>query len=422
MCSNKSGGIVATLNLQVSSISDDGAGNNEESTFEIDTLGSSLYVGDDWEFTDYIGLRFLTNNIPKNCEIISAKLRLKGKYNVGVNTVATIIKGIDEDNTNTFLADPFESWEDFIARQTTDNEVAWNVPAVVIEEWYETPDLKDIVQEIVDRENWQENNAIGFVISSNDGTGNNDSRGFSAYDDGSEDAPTLIIEYTPVSQTFESSDIWTAPAGVTQVTVTARAGGAAGSPNGSNNARAGGGGGGGAYTKGTIDVTPGNTYNVTVGAAVTSGNGQLSRVIGDSLTVAANGGLTSINRIGGAGGAAVTGGNIIASYKGGNGGTASNSNNQGGGGGGEGGCSDKAGGNGLANVGTTGGAGGTGGDGGDGGKGGNNSQAGTGGTIRGGGGGGAGGNNNTQGAGARGEVLLEWSVSVEDTNKMFQLF
>lgn len=103
--------------------------------------------------------------------------------------------------------------------------------------------------------------------------------------------------------TFNASGTWTAPAGVTSVTVEAWGGGGAG--GGQNlGSDGGGGGGGGAYSKVvSLPVTPGNNYTVTVGAGgigVSGGNGGAG---GDSYflntsTVLAKGGAGGLRSTG----------------------------------------------------------------------------------------------------------------------------
>ncbi|MFA6077604.1 MAG: hypothetical protein WC724_01145 [Candidatus Paceibacterota bacterium] len=66
------------------------------------------------------------------------------------------------------------------------------------------------------------------------------------------------------SQTFTSSGTFFVPSGVTALTVYVAGGGGAGA--GGTNEGAGAGGGGGGYSSGTIAVSPGGAYGVTVGA------------------------------------------------------------------------------------------------------------------------------------------------------------
>jgi MSHA biogenesis protein MshQ len=125
---------------------------------------------------------------------------------------------------------------------------------------------------------------------------------------------------------------WTAPAGVTSVTVEAWGGGGAGGGN-PTSSDGGGGGGGGGYSKSTITVVPGNNYTVTVGAGGTGVVGSNGNPGGQSFfinaaTLRANGGAggavaTTVGGAGGAGGALGVG---TTRYAGGNGGVGLNNN------------------------------------------------------------------------------------------------
>jgi hypothetical protein len=84
--------------------------------------------------------------------------------------------------------------------------------------------------------------------------------------------PPKILGADAATQTFVTSGQWQAPTDVTSVTVETWGGGGAGGGRGTSNGQSGG-GGGGAYAKAVISVTPGNTYNYTVGTAVSGGTG-----------------------------------------------------------------------------------------------------------------------------------------------------
>ena len=134
---------------------------------------------------------------------------------------------------------------------------------------------------------------------------------------------------------------WTAPEGVTKVSVVAIGGGGAG---GAQYYAGGGGGGGGVGWKSRITVVPGSSYTVQVGAGgigVTANAGGIGTPGGDSYfidnTVVLGGGggagqgssdNTNVNRAGGAGGTFVGDGGSA----GGAGGTSSNDTAGGGGG------------------------------------------------------------------------------------------
>jgi hypothetical protein len=141
---------------------------------------------------------------------------------------------------------------------------------------------------------------------------------------------------TTQTYTTTGTSSWTAPAGVTSVTL--QAWGAGGAGGGSNiNKKAGSGGGGGAYTlNNSVSVIPGNIYvnAITVGAGGTGStgnngtNGQASSVA-FGTTVSANGGS-----FGWANSATPGSGGAAGTYSGGNGGSGlQNVNGPGGGGG-----------------------------------------------------------------------------------------
>lgn len=208
------------------------------------------------------------------------------------------------------------------------------------------------------------------------------------------------------TQTFTSSGTWVAPNGVTGVTVKARGGGGGGA---SVKNTGGGGGGGGAYSEGVVSVTPGNSYNVIVGAQVNQEVDGNPSYFGDGSVVKAAGGSTTTTATGAAGGSSnpsYTIGTVV--YEGGGGGNGHTTGDVGGGGGGGAGSDGNGGTGGTATANTpgTGGVGGTGG--GNGGNGGPDGGTGGTGSAPGGGGGGA---ETTGGIGARGEVYLEWNLS-----------
>lgn len=166
---------------------------------------------------------------------------------------------------------------------------------------------------------------------------------------------------TPTTTVFNTAGTttWTAPSGVTSVDVECwGGGGAGGGASTSNGDNVGGGGGGGAYTKATVTVVPGTTYNVVIGAAAVGGSGNGP----DGASSTFGTGSTLVTGAGGKGGTADTGGGGgggVGTYNGGNGGAGLFANaDTGGGGGGAG-----AGGNGgngdvpMISSGGTGGAG-----------------------------------------------------------------
>lgn len=208
---------------------------------------------------------------------------------------------------------------------------------------------------------------------------------------------------------FTTSGTWTAPFGVTEITVEVWGGGGGGAiVDGGNSSSAGG--GGGAYASDVIFVTPGTTYNFTVGLGGAAGTNGGDTFFDDGSQVFAQGGFSGVNATGGIGGAATSSTGTFA-FSGGNGGDGTTigtpiPNRAGGGGGGSAFTDGNGlnGGNGqLNNPGIGGDGTGPGGDGGDGG------EVGLPGIAPGGGGGG-GGRNADSGAGADGQLIISFST------------
>lgn len=238
---------------------------------------------------------------------------------------------------------------------------------------------------------------------------------------------TGVVSGAGGSATFTASSSWTAPTGVSAVTV--ECWGAGGSGGGSEQyyygSGAGGGGGGGGFSAGTVPVTAGSSYQVTVGVGGNSASGTAS---------GNNGGPSSFTGDAGSGGAPATitagGGQRGFSSSAGNSGEggAGGSGDWTGGTGGQGGSYDGGGGGGGAGDGSDGGSGGHpaagagGAGGGSGGAGGNtggeyggSEAGGANGGSPGGGGGGGGtpqipdSGPSASGDGARGMVILSWT-------------
>jgi hypothetical protein len=145
-------------------------------------------------------------------------------------------------------------------------------------------------------------------------------------------APTA----SAATDTFETAGTftWTAPAGVTSVTVSVWGGGGkGGSISGGSGETTGGGGGGGAYsTKTNIAVTPGTGYSVIVGAGSSSTAAGGDSYFIDASTVLAKGGnsVADNNNNGVSGGASASGVGTNK-YSGGSGANGSGNGNRGGG-------------------------------------------------------------------------------------------
>ena len=99
---------------------------------------------------------------------------------------------------------------------------------------------------------------------------------------------------------------WTAPCGVTSITVQAWGGGGAGGGSIANNSKGGAGGAGGTYVSSIISVTPNNTYNLFVGTGASGSSGA-----GAQGGFSWFGTTSTLYAEGGKGGAAANGGTVL---------------------------------------------------------------------------------------------------------------
>lgn len=102
------------------------------------------------------GMRWTNITIPQGATISSAYLKLCCLGTYTVNTVRSKIRGDDEDNASTF-----SNLADFDGRPRTIAMVYWdNIPPWDEGVWYTSPDIKTVIQEIIDRPGWSSGNAL----------------------------------------------------------------------------------------------------------------------------------------------------------------------------------------------------------------------------------------------------------------------
>jgi hypothetical protein len=155
------------------------------------TNATSVIVGNFSGDVYDIGLRFDNVTVPQGAIINSATLTLTASTDESDPSTATVLKGIDEDDTAVYSSSSRPS-----QRPKTSATVSYDIPATTKNVEYDFPEIKTLVQEIVDRAGWASGKALGLVIEDN-GNPSGDLKRFWAYDAGSS-YPKLVITYTPV--------------------------------------------------------------------------------------------------------------------------------------------------------------------------------------------------------------------------------
>lgn len=148
----------ASYSQKVTALSDDAqAVGNPGGTFGLGTpLGFGDFVGANMS----ISMRWLNLSMPRGSTILSANVTFYSYSTKTDDDVNTNIFGEDADNATTFT-----DRADWDARNRTSSFVAWDaLPSWNLGSQYTTPDLTDIIQEIVNRTGWDRGNPIVIFV------------------------------------------------------------------------------------------------------------------------------------------------------------------------------------------------------------------------------------------------------------------
>ena len=164
------GCVVATENAQIATGVDDVENSGSG--------GSQL----DFQPGNNIGLRFQNIDVPQGATILNAFITITARRNDTGATTDINIFGENADNPS--------SYGNVNSRSKTTEFELWEPTSWTQNVSYDTPNLKDIVQEIVNRGGWNEGNAMAFIMET---TGPN--RRGRSYNDSPTQAPRLSITY-----------------------------------------------------------------------------------------------------------------------------------------------------------------------------------------------------------------------------------
>jgi len=184
-----------TVSIRVASTMDDVE--ERVATGAIDFDSSDIELGD--EHTDendnqIVGLRFTNVEIPAGSMILSASIQFTVDETKQKDPANYVIYAEDNANPVTFATDAYS----ITSRVWSTDSVNWeNVPAWDAEddagEAQMTPELKSLVQMLVNKNDWISGNAMAFFIKG-EGT-----RCAEAYDGEAESAAIINISYIPIT-------------------------------------------------------------------------------------------------------------------------------------------------------------------------------------------------------------------------------
>ncbi len=183
--SNASGGPVTTVALQVGNGGDDVTEDN--TTFD---NSGSLWIGSGSSTaTSYTGVRFTGVPIPQGATITSAYLSFNAASTQWV-PLDIYLQAEATGNSQAFSSSSKPSQRTYTTqkiRHQSDSQWLANT-------WYSLDEMKTIIQEIVNRGDWQSNNSLAVILKGN--SANPYSRKFiKAFENGAATAPKLVISF-----------------------------------------------------------------------------------------------------------------------------------------------------------------------------------------------------------------------------------
>jgi hypothetical protein len=179
-----------TVEYTVSSSRDDGFAMNDETQvlgFDFLAIGESKYEPP--YYTS--GMVFRNLDIPQGAEIISSNLKIFSHNNRLTGVIYGRIEAEAVDNADAFgISRRIGSLPKTSASANWDHREPWAENT-----WYQSPDIADVIREIINRPGWTANNSLTILYSTREYEGQ--WRKYSSYERGIEYAPKLEITYAP---------------------------------------------------------------------------------------------------------------------------------------------------------------------------------------------------------------------------------
>ena len=148
-----------------------------------------------------VGLRFSSLSIPQGAKITKAYVKFKAADSNG-GSVTVTIRAHDTDSASSFS----RSKRNISSRSTTSASERWSPSSWRRGSTYKSDDIRDVVQEVVNRRGWDSGNALALIIS---GSGSN--REAVSANASRSSSPTLYVWYE--SSRSGGGDEPTAPSG-----------------------------------------------------------------------------------------------------------------------------------------------------------------------------------------------------------------
>jgi hypothetical protein len=176
-----------TVTYQVAASGDDGHTRN---AFAFFSLSNNGILGSSAGAPTKTWLRFVNVSVPNGATINAAHIEYKAYSSKSADSCITRMYF----NAGDDAAAP-TTYDEYTGKALTAAYTNWTIGAWDENSWYSSPDIKDIVQEIVDRSGWTAGNAM-MLLHVDNGSTSDVNRAFYTYDATPTYAPKLVIEYT----------------------------------------------------------------------------------------------------------------------------------------------------------------------------------------------------------------------------------
>lgn len=150
--------------------------------------GSVQRTSGDLDISDKtVGLRFTAVEVPQGATILNAYLEVNADGSSTDGNPTIVVKGENADNSSPFTS----SINDVTSRALTSAGVNWTLGSFPSDSiWHASPDLKTLIQEIINRSGWTSGNALSLVLGAD-----SNYRAAESYDDNPNQAPKLTITF-----------------------------------------------------------------------------------------------------------------------------------------------------------------------------------------------------------------------------------
>jgi hypothetical protein len=170
-----------SLLVMVSSSSDDC---NQKSDGSMNLTEGDLHLGQ-----RHVGIRFTSIGVPQGATVTEAYIKFISR-NSRTDDTDVVIYAEDVDDASTYS----NSSNNLTGRTKTSAFSNWALADWSSDQAYYSPELKNLVQEVVNRESWSSGNDLAFIIEYTNG--HHDPK---SYDYSTSQAPSIFVKYQVLS-------------------------------------------------------------------------------------------------------------------------------------------------------------------------------------------------------------------------------